>query len=278
MLKDIAVDVATITPPDSPEFSICTLVTEHQQYADMVNSYLDAGFVTEHCEFLYQDNTKSNQLDAYEGLNLFLRTARGRYVILCHQDLLLHDDGISRLREIIEEMNDLDEHWAVLGNAGGAEPGKLAIRITDPFHGENARVGRFPVRTRSLDENFLLVKASSNLSLSRDIGGFHLYGTDLCLIADILGYRSYAVDFHLRHIGGEAMKDLKKNASSAVTGFDATKRRFINKYRRAFRSRWIQTTCATLYISCSRIRTSIGNRRFVGSIVKRLYRLLDDPR
>lgn len=277
MSQNIAIDIASVAPPAAPEFSICTLVTDHRQYTDMLSSYLGAGFTTKHCEFLYLDNTNSNQLDAYEGLNLFLRTARGEYVILCHQDLILHDDDIARLREIIEEINALDEHWAVLGNAGGAGPGKLAIRITDPFHGENARVGRFPARTSSLDENFLLIKASSNLSLSRDIGGFHLYGTDLCLIADILGYHSYAVDFHLKHIGGEAMKDLKRDSAQSATSFDAAKKRFVKKYRRAFRSRWIQTTCTMLYVSCSRAGTILGNRRLVGSIVKRLYRLIDTP-
>jgi len=274
MSLNTAIEIDSLATSQSPDFTICTLVTNKQQYSDMLESFNEAGFYKDRCEYIYIDNSTRNKFDAYDGLNILLQAAKGKYIILCHQDLLLHDHRIDRLDVIISEMNELDENWAVLGNAGGIVPGKKAIRITDPFYGEDAKVGTFPARVFSLDENFMLVKRSSNLALSRDIGGFHMYGTDLCLIADILGFSTYVVDFHLHHIGGEAVKDLARSAIQTPTSFNSVKRRFVNKYQRAFRARWLQTTCTILYISRSRIGILFGNWKFVRSVAKRAYRLL----
>ncbi len=65
--------------------------------------------------------------------------------------------------------------------------------------GRTSSKEKLPIRVGSLDENFIVVKRQANLALSHDMSGFHLYGTDLCIIADILGRTSYVVDFHLCH-------------------------------------------------------------------------------
>ena len=66
---------------------------------------------------------------------------------------------------------------------------------------------------------------------SRDLHGFHLYGADLCLIADILGYSAYVVDFHLRH----------KSVGNKGSTFEVVRAELIEKYRRALRYRVIGT-------------------------------------
>ncbi len=89
------------------------------------------GFTAPDCEFLFIDNSAGNRLDIYAGSNLFLRTARGRYVVLCHQDMELLADGRARLEAVIAELGRLDPGWGLFGNAGGVRAGKLAVRITD---------------------------------------------------------------------------------------------------------------------------------------------------
>jgi NaMN:DMB phosphoribosyltransferase len=44
-----------------------------------------------------------------------------------------------------------------------------------------------------------LIKKQANLAVSSDLRGFHFYGADICLIASILGYNAYVIDFHLYH-------------------------------------------------------------------------------
>src|SRR5208337_3642549 len=182
-----------------PKYLICTLVTDWNHYQQMLDSFMEAGFTCDIAEYLYMDNRGTNTIDAYSGINKFLSIAKGWYVILCHQDILLEYDRIEQLEKCISQLNDLDPNWALLGNAGGIHLGKVATRITDP-HGANTRVGDLPAKVQSLDENFILIRKDANLGTSKDLHGFHLYGLDLCLLAMFRGYSAYVVDFHLRHL------------------------------------------------------------------------------
>ena len=203
-----AIEIDTIEQPPHPKYSICTLLTEKDQYADALTSFRDAGFIEPDCEFLYIDNTTTNKYDAYAGVNQFLQKARGDYIILCHQDLVLHADNRNKLDQLIDEVSLLDNNWALLGNAGGIVPGKQAYHLTEYTDEDKhyLRRGKFPARVYSLDENFIIVRKSANLSISHDLEGFHMYGTDLCMIARILGYSAYVIDFHLWHLGGASIR------------------------------------------------------------------------
>ena len=225
--------------PDGPiRFSICTLVTDHREYSEMVESFRQGGFGGADCEFLYLDNSAGNTFGAFAGYNLFLARASGDYLILCHQDILLLEQGRPELEARLAELDSLDPAWALCGNAGGTADGGLAIRISDP-HGADQSKGSFPARALALDENFILVRRDSNLGLSHDLAGFHLYGADLCIVADMLGRTAWVIDFHLRH----------KSAGNLGADFYAARRAAIAKYRRAFRTRWIRTTCTSFLVS-----------------------------
>lgn len=213
-------------------FSICTLVTNHCDYSEMVRSFQAGGFDQPDCEYLYVDNSEGNAFDAFEGGNAFLRDALGDFIILCHQDVTLLDDNRQTLEDRIAELDIIDDKWAVCGNAGGTAQGELVIRISDP-HGMDQKCGSFPARVTALDENFLVVRREANLVLSHDLSGFHLYGADLCILADVLGCSSWVIDFHLEH----------KSPGRADASFHTSESALWDKYRRAFRSRPITTTC-----------------------------------
>jgi hypothetical protein len=229
---------ADLIPSGPVRFSICTLVTDLAEYAEMVESFRRGGFDGPDCEFLYLDNSAGNAFDAFAGYNLFLTRAVGDHVILCHQDILLLEDGRTALEGRLAELDSLDPAWALCGNAGAAVDGSLAVRITDP-HGADQSRGRFPARAVALDENFIVVRRGSNVALSHNLGGFHLYGADLCIVADLLGRTAYVIDFHLHH----------KSGGNIDSRFYAARSALIAKYRRAFRPRWIRTTCTTFLVS-----------------------------
>ena len=180
-------------------YTIATLVNDRAQYDDMVSSFERGGFNGSDCEFLIIDNTGDTQTCAFKGLNAALGSAKGRYVILCHQDVRLLDEGRPELDDRLEKLEALDPDWAVAGNAGGVKAGKVAIRISDP-HGADQLVGALPARVVSVDENFIIVKRNSRVGFSNDLSGFHLYGADLCLNAQIMGWHAYVIDFHLAHL------------------------------------------------------------------------------
>jgi len=250
------IDIDTL--PEGKRFSICSLVTDMHEYTEMVESFQAAGFTDEITEFLYADNTQGNKYDGFQGVKTFLTKATGKYIIICHQDVLLSNDRMETLLERIQEMDNIDPAWAILGNAGYRNSNQKAIRISDPY-GMDISKGPFPAQVKSLDENFLIIRKDANLALSNDLHGFHFYGVDLCLIADILGYNAYVIDFHLYH----------KSGGNCDESFFAAKARLIDKYQRILQTRFLRTTCTPLFLSGSRWLNAVCNRKIIYSLKKR---------
>jgi hypothetical protein len=250
------IDASTRSQEYNFRYSICTIVNKEDEYKTMVQSFTANGFREPHCEFLYLDNTTTNRFDGYSGCNLFLNSARGQYVILCHQDVLLLDEGIDRLNEIIAELDLAHPDWGLFGNAGARADGTLAIRILDPFSmspEQGTDWGPFPTEVRSLDENFIVVRRAANLAVSGDISGFHLFGTDLCLTARTLGYKAFVVNFLLKH----------KSPGTVNDDFRRIEKALIDKYADAWKPRWVTTTCTLMFLSGGRWLNRIGNSRLM---------------
>jgi hypothetical protein len=224
-------------------YSICTLVNDAKEYKEMLDSFQQAGFGEADCEFLFIDNSARNKADAYVGYNEFLSAAQGTYIILCHQDILLKFDRRVDLERRMAELDALDPNWAALGNTGGFSVGYGAGRITHPEGETSCRVP-LPARACSLDENFILVKRAANLVVSHDLSGFHFYGTDLCVIADILGWTSWVVDFHVFH----------KSTGGYNPAFHRMKQELAGKYRRVLKGRFVQTTCTEIILGGSPLK------------------------
>jgi hypothetical protein len=218
-----------------PAYSICTLVNDFDQYNRMKASFIERGF--RDSEFLIIDNSVSNQMDAYDGLNCLLNESSGAVVILCHQDVVLVDDGRPQLDRIIADISDQDPKWAVLGNAGCHGYRNQYFYITDRYGKYRAR--NLPAAVNSLDENFIVVKASTRLGFSTDIGGFHMYGTDICMQAEMRGFTSYVIPFHLYHDGEGRMGE----------PFHRCKLSFQSKWRNALRHRLIETSATRVMIT-----------------------------
>lgn len=244
------------------EFSVCTLVTDLSEYEEMKASFLGSGFTADICEFLYIDNSKQNTFEAFAGLNRFLREAKGKYIIMCHQDILINHHNIKDLRARMAEIEEVDSKWAILSNAGGVN---LKHTIMNVIKGTGTVLTDeyLPIKTITVDENFILVKSEANLALSVDLEGFHMYGTDICLIADMLGYNSYAIDFKLTH----------KSDGKADEKFYKLKKDLIKKYRRAYRSRFIGTTITRFYISGNWLLSFLGNTGVVQFVARQFSKV-----
>ena len=229
-------------------FSICTIVTNIDQYKSMIDAYVLRGFDDSECEFAYIDNTAENQADAFQAFNIFLTHCRAKYIIFCHQDIEPIDSK-QQLIDKIEELSKLDAKWGLFGNAGANARGELQVRISDPHGTDTSKGGPFPSKVLTLDENFILMKRETNITLSRDIGGFHWYGFELCMMAEALGWTAYVVDFHVKHYSKGNPDPTYFHTAKAIS----------KKYSVLFRSRWIiSPTKAQLYISSSPARSIVA--------------------
>jgi hypothetical protein len=246
------------TEPATYLFSICSIITNKDEYALMRQSFEECGF-TDSCEYIVADNTHSNNFNAYQAINRFLLESQGKYLIVVHQDVRCIDNR-SQLEKCLNELGQKDNKWAVCGNAG-------AIGYHQFFHHIN-NAGRIitnanlPARVSSLDENLLIINKSAPLAISSDLSGFHLYGTDLCIIADFLGYTCYVIPFMVKHLSLGNLKELNKNVAG-----------FIEHYGKKIRSRYVETTCTKFYLSNSVLKNKIYNSSFVFFFIKAVQRI-----
>lgn len=243
------------------QYSICTMVTDMNEYDQMKDSFVTAGFGGNDCQFLFADNSQVNEFDAFKAINRFLREARGRYIIICHQDILVEHDDRDVLEKRISEINEIDTQWGVLGNAGASDIYSVSMVITE--NGRLFKRGKLPSAVNSLDENFLLVNSEANLAVSSDLHGFHLYGTDICLVAECLGRKCYTIDFNLTHKSSGRM-----NASFYEISTDLQK-----KYNRFFRGRYIKTTITRFYLGGGLFLPPVMNLGIVKNIVRVFFKV-----
>lgn len=222
---------------DAPvAYTFGTLMTDRPMYDAFRASMQTAGFTDQDCEYLVIDNTRANVGDGYAGLNALLNEARGAFIILCHQDLLAIDHR-PVLESRLAELDRLDPRWAVAGNAGGRHAGEVFLHITGIKHDEQ-RMGILPQRVFTLDENFMVTRRDRRVALSADLSGFHLYGSDICMVADVLGYSSYVIDFHLKHLG----------SGGASPSFLACRDAFKRKWSYFSRERAVQAPCTFMFL------------------------------
>ncbi len=245
LVPEICTDV-TLLPEARARFTICTLVTNPEQYSAMVESFTAQGFDPVNARYLYVDNTKSNAFDAYAGLNRMIAQSETPFIILCHQDLTLITAGFETLVARLAELEVLDPDWAVAGNAGATGKGRYAMHITSR-DGRVTKLGVLPAKVESLDENFIILKRAACLGFSKDLNGFHLYGTDIVIQARLRGYASYVIDFHLHHHGEGRMDQSFFECQMALE----------TKYSRLFRSRYFQGVCRRILLTPSRFRLAV---------------------
>ncbi len=213
-------------------FSVCSLVRDQAVYDRLLETFGRLGFTAENAEFLAADNRGGNQFDGYSWHKHMWPQCRGRYVIFCHEDVELTDCGYAELVARIEALEAADPQWLVAGVAGSPwrplnhSVTAQALHISDVF-GADRRLGTVPCRVESLDECFIVMRRLKPVLNSYDLSGFHYYGADLCLQAEMLGGRSYAIDFHLLH----------KGRARADETFERIRQQFRQKYRRYFPGR-----------------------------------------
>lgn len=128
-------------------------------------------------------------------------------VVLTHQDVFLPVGWVADVEKALQSLAQRDPNWAVLGAWGVAADGKRSGHLY--CTGSAVALGRQglePLAVRSLDEVLLIVRKSSGVRFDPTLPGFHMYGTDICLEAERLGFKSYAISaFFVHNTNGYAI-------------------------------------------------------------------------
>lgn len=250
--------ISSDLPEPGYAFSFCTIVNDMEEYQVMKESFESRGF-TGDCEYLVADNCGGNRFDAYAAIRLFLRQAKGKYIVIVHQDVRCIDDR-RQLTACLEQLTAIDKNWAVCGNAGcnGYHDDLMHINIA----GKIVTSRNLPGKVSSLDENLLIVNGASYITVSADLSGFHLYGTDICIIAATLGYNCYVIPFMVKHLSYGNLKDLARHIHL-----------FTEAYGKKLESRFVATTCTQFYLGNSVFKNRLLNAGPVFFLVKFIQRI-----
>jgi hypothetical protein len=126
--------------------------------------------------------------------NAGIRQSTGEILVFAHQDVYLPSEWDSQLAAAVSQLSQSAPNWAVLGVWGITRESKahgymyctcMQKMLGQPF--------RQPVPCASLDEVVLILRRSAALQFDEQLPGFHLYGTDICLVAMQAGFSSYVI-------------------------------------------------------------------------------------
>jgi hypothetical protein len=144
---------------------------------------------------------------AASAYNAGIAQAKGEYLVFVHQDIYLAEGWLVKFQETLEFLAQHDPDWGVLGMWGmspaGAGVGYMYCTAGIRMLGESFQGCK---EARSLDEVLLIIRKSSGLRFDEKMGGFHMYGTDICLEAERRGMKSYAFSaFGIHNSNGYGM-------------------------------------------------------------------------
>ncbi|MBN2454965.1 MAG: glycosyltransferase [Sedimentisphaerales bacterium] len=233
--------------------SIVTCVNDNDKYESCARESLAESCQNESAELIAVDNT-GNLLSAPRALNDGLKRARANIVVCCHQDVIFPPNWVENLLEQITVIEQTQKNWGVLGTFGVAENGMFAGHIID-VHG-HFWCEPLPAEVQSLDEHCLIMRKDSGLNFDENLGGFHLYGADLCLEALSKGMSNFAIDAPVKHLSG----------GKVDADFFETADRLYKKWKQ------LNTPLPVIQTTCKMIRLQSGLKGLISYRIARIKR------
>jgi hypothetical protein len=171
----------------------------------------------------------------FDALNDACDVAEGKYIIYCHEDILVKNDWLHKIKNIINNLESRSIKWGVLGPAGinknmtSTNYHLLDKDLEELSIEQNNRIETFE-EACALDEMCLIIKKSTGLRFSNKVfKGFHFYAADICAISNSLGFKNFSINAPVYHAS-----DGFKNISTEETFIEyvnmaLTAERFMNK-------------------------------------------------
>lgn len=140
-------------------------------------------------EFILQRGFPSAAL-AY---NDAIARASNDLLVLVHQDMILPVEWLQQVTDSLEQLNQQDPEWGVVGCWGATNTGCHYGHIYSTGLGVLGKQFRDPVRVQTLDEVVLIYRRSTGLLFDSTLPHFHFYGTDICLRSARQGRACYVI-------------------------------------------------------------------------------------
>lgn len=127
-------------------------------------------------------------IDLYTFINDIIKNCPKDYALICHDDVFIPFNIDANLNNCIDSANKTfgEKNWALIGNAGIEALNKKTItHISDPHTQILPYSSKTPKIVESVDGNCMLLNIKNirekNISLPKNLNGFHLYDLILSL-------------------------------------------------------------------------------------------------
>jgi len=131
---------------------------------------------------------------ASQAYNAALDAVTNDIVVFVHQDVFLPDGWFANLGQQIQRLEAEGHRWGVLGSFGSTATAHGGLgRVYTTGLGLHGNALTQPQPVESLDEIVLVLRKSSGLRFDDALPHFHMYGTDICMIARDAGFANYAI-------------------------------------------------------------------------------------
>lgn len=145
-----------------------------------------------------------NPYSAASALNLGISKARGKIIVLCHQDVLFYENWVDTMFERINKIEQSCPEWGVLGTAGITTK-DVTVGVVYNLRGKmqwSSTRKAVVSQVQTVDEHCMIIRKNSKLRFDdKRLNGFHLYGAEICLMALSRGMRNYGIVCPLTHSG-----------------------------------------------------------------------------
>ena len=201
--------------------SVITCVNDQMEYEQNVR----ASF-SDNIQLIPIFNTSS----AAAGLNEGIKKADNPIIVCCHQDVKFPKEWIDQLEKQLRIIGS----FGLAGTFGIDMQGNYAGNIKDPHN--NPPLGSLPCTAMSLDEHCLILNRENNLYFDETLGGWHLYGADICLQANQAALKNYVINAKLEHLSGGKV-DRK---------YRRIEKKFVKKWKSKTSLTSFRTTCSKI--------------------------------
>jgi hypothetical protein len=153
-------------------------------------------FVTPYShQILLQEGYRS----AAEAYNDAIDRSKNDLMVFMHQDLILPESWLSQLNLALDILDRDDPNWGVLGCYGETRDDGGRGYIYSSGRGILGKPFDQPQRVQTLDEIVLIIRKSSGIRFDQALPHFHMYGADICMKAQKMGRRNYAISAFCIH-------------------------------------------------------------------------------
>ena len=145
-------------------------------------------------QILIQENFPS----ASKAYNEAIDRSKNDLIVFAHQDLILPESWLPQLERALDYLEVDDPHWGVVGCYGETldDNGRGHVYSSESIVG---RSFERPTPVQTLDEIVLILRKSSGLRFDDSLPHFHMYGADICMRAEQMGKKNYAISAFCVH-------------------------------------------------------------------------------